>query len=378
MRFWGNHTRGTGEGDVTENRPDVGTSWVGRGVSVLVTVVLAISAAVSVGYRLSIAAGVDDNEALESVLLLPIARQLTAGPSELYGPFGKDNPLVLIHPPLYYRISALGAWILRGPASIRSRRPWRLLGRWPFCRSSGLLVASARLARLDGAPARVGWWAALMIAGSYAFGTFAVAARPDTLGLALQTLGIVLTLSAVCGEARRSGRVLAAYAAFALAFCVKQTLVASAVVSTVLLATAAVRGRLPAKAFERGVIVALAVSISIYGADHLVTNGRTLRAVFITAAEVSRVRPADPGRVEIILFGLAGWSAGLFALFLAAGLAIVASRPGRLRRAFVAAAGTAAAVMMLITICKYNYSSPDLLLLTEGAGGMSLLLVLCG
>ncbi len=377
MRFWGNDTRGTGEGDVTEDRPDVGTSWVGRRVSVLVTVILAISAAISVGYRLSIAASVDDNEALESVLLLPIARQLTAGPSELYGPFGRDNPLVLIHPPLYYRISALGAWILARtgldpiPAAMAAARALAFLS------FLGLLVASARLARLDGAPARVGWWAALMIAGSYAFGTFAIAARPDTLGLALQTLGIVLTLSAVCGEARRSGRVLAAYAAFALAFCVKQSLVASAVVSTVLLATAAVRGRLPAKAFERGVIVALAVTISIYGADYLVTNGRTIQAVFITAAEVSRVRPADQGRVEVILFELAAWSAGLFALFLAAGLAMVASRPGWLRRAFVATAGTAAAVMMLILIWQCQYSPPNQLLLTGGAAGMSLLLVVC-
>ncbi len=39
--------------------------------------------------------------------MLSVARQLVFGPSELYGPFGGSNPLVLIHAPLYYRAAAL-------------------------------------------------------------------------------------------------------------------------------------------------------------------------------------------------------------------------------------------------------------------------------
>ena len=33
---------------------------------------------------------------MESPLILSVARQLVNGPSELYGPFGGGNPLVLI------------------------------------------------------------------------------------------------------------------------------------------------------------------------------------------------------------------------------------------------------------------------------------------
>src|SRR5262249_9657240 len=81
-------------------------------VRALISMALLISAAGTLGYWFVRAVQADDTEALESPLLLSVARQVVAGPWELYGPFGRENPLVLIHAPLYYRIAALLAWPL--------------------------------------------------------------------------------------------------------------------------------------------------------------------------------------------------------------------------------------------------------------------------
>ena len=80
-------------------------SRFGGWVSVWFTVVLAVSAAITVGFWLFTALGEADTESLESPLMLSVARQLMVGPGELYGPFGGRNPLVLIHAPLYYRVA---------------------------------------------------------------------------------------------------------------------------------------------------------------------------------------------------------------------------------------------------------------------------------
>ena len=123
------------------------------------TILPMISAAIMVGFWLMHAAGPEDTEALESPLILSVARQLIVGPGELYGPFGGTNPLVLIHAPLYYRLSAMAAW------------PWARSGVHPVtaARLAGrtlsilglivTLVAASRLARLGGGSRRAGWWA---------------------------------------------------------------------------------------------------------------------------------------------------------------------------------------------------------------------------
>ncbi len=71
-----------------------------------VTALLAFGAAALLFWA-HLALGREDVEALESPLVLPIAAELTAGPWRLYGPYGGDNPLVLIHAPLYYHLAAL-------------------------------------------------------------------------------------------------------------------------------------------------------------------------------------------------------------------------------------------------------------------------------
>ena len=90
----------TNESTSANNRS---TFWVR---AVLVSV-LAGAAAVAIGHWGTLVAGEEDNEASETVLLMPMARQLWAGPAGLYGPYNRFNLLVLIHAPLYYRLAAL-------------------------------------------------------------------------------------------------------------------------------------------------------------------------------------------------------------------------------------------------------------------------------
>src|SRR5262245_19192074 len=66
----------------------------------LLTLLLGLAAGSFLGYHLLIAAGEEDTNHLETPLALATARQVTEGPSVLYGPFSAQRPLVLIHAPL--------------------------------------------------------------------------------------------------------------------------------------------------------------------------------------------------------------------------------------------------------------------------------------
>ena len=81
---------------------------VGAKISAWVTGILLAAAAVAAVFGCSLVFRVEDTEPLESPLMLSVGRQLLRGPGELYGPFGRLNPLVIIHAPLYYRLAALG------------------------------------------------------------------------------------------------------------------------------------------------------------------------------------------------------------------------------------------------------------------------------
>ncbi len=166
--------------------------------------------------------GREDTEVFESPLILSVARQLLYGPWGLYGPYDRHNHLVLIHAPLYYRLAALLAWLLKS-AGLDVISAARLAGRSLSLVGLGLTAWSAyRIARLDGAPARAGWWAACLIASVPVVGLIPFTVRPDMLGVGLQTTGVMLVLAALRSE-RASGRAIAgAYAAFGLAICVKQ------------------------------------------------------------------------------------------------------------------------------------------------------------
>ncbi len=350
-----------------------------RGISAWLTVVLALSALVAVGYRLSIAVGAEDADKFESVLVLPVARQLVEGPSGLYGPFGRNNPLVLIHAPFYYRLAALAAWPLAKSgvdpieASLVAGRGLAFLG------FLVLLAAAAKLARIDGAPARVAWWAVFMIAGANVFGVLAVAVRPDTLGIAFQTIGIVLVLSVLLGEgkSRAAGRIAAAFVAFGLAFCTKQHLVAAAVVSAFLLLGARLRGRLPSGTIERAALLGLAVVALIYGLDMILTKGQTVFTVFLTASKVSQVKPSSWGGVRGIFFDVSLWCLGFSITFLAAALALVASRPGWLRWTFAVMVGIALVITTGVFVSGGPAALTNLPLLISVEFATPLLLMVC-
>ena len=52
----------------------------------------------------------NDTQNLETTLASVAAGQFLLGPSTLYGPYSERNLRVLIHPPLYYRLTGLAAW----------------------------------------------------------------------------------------------------------------------------------------------------------------------------------------------------------------------------------------------------------------------------
>lgn len=321
--------------------PGVMAAWV--------TAVLAAAAALALGYRLALATGPDDTEASESPRVLAVARQVTDGPGGLYGPFGARNPLVLIHAPLYYRLAALLAWPLAG-AGLDPTAAALAAGRGlSFVALLATLYAAGRLARLGGAPRAAGWWAALLIAAAPVLDGLPVTVLPDLLGVALQTTGTLLVLSALDPGHRGRGPILAAGAAFGAAVCVKQTYVVAPAVSAALLVAARARGRLPAGALGPGALLPLAVAAAVYGADGVVTGGRVFEPIFVVAGSLGRLRPANWARAVGLVAEVGIGSLGLVAVWAAAGLAAVCARPGRVRGAVAAVGG----VVLVATLAAF-------------------------
>ncbi len=310
---------------------------IGVGVPAWFTAVLAVTAAATVGYWLVKAMGEADTEALESPLMLSVARQLVVGPGELYGPFGSSNPLVLIHAPLYYRAAGLAAWPM-ARAGLHPVTAARIAGRsLSVLGLMATLAAAYRLARLGGGPRRVGWWAVLLIAGSPMLAGQPFAVRPDMLGVALQTAGVLLVLSAMGGGNGTVRRVVWGYAMFGLAACVKQHLVVGAIVSTILLLACTRGGSVRLGSIVRGLSVCMGIVALEYGVEWLVTGGRIWEAAFVTASAVGRVHPGGSAHLIIGLLGLMDRGIGLIVLLPAVGLIAAGSQPGVGRKVLLAA-----------------------------------------
>ena len=307
----------------------------GATTSAWVTAVLSAAAAVAVVFGAWLAVSPEDTEPLESPLLLSVARQLLRGPWELYGPFGRINPYVLIHAPLYYHAAALAAWPLYRAgldpvwAAMAAGRSLSFL-----CLGWTLAIAY-RIARFDGMLRRVGWWAVVLIAASPVVGSLPYTVRPDMLGVGLQTTGIFLVLTELRSSRPRGIILVAAFAAFGLAACVKQHYVAAPAISTVFLISAWLRGRISFQLVARGLLTGLTIVLAVYGTEELATGGRMSQAVFRAAVAASHVHPADSIRAAIVFFAILGKSGGLIAIMVAAGLANVGSRSGTGRAAFV-------------------------------------------
>ena len=304
-----------------------------------VTAILMVSAACNVGVGAFLACSQEDAEPLETPLLMSVARQLYQSPSELYGPFGRSNPWVLIHAPLYYRVAALTAWPL-ARAGIDPVLAALVAGR--ILSMVGLMVtlaAAFRLARVDGAPPIAGWWTVLLIVATPVLDPQPYSVRPDMIGVALQTTGLLMVLTVLRSKRRRAVTLVAAYAAFALAACVKQHFVMVPAISTVWLLVAWRRDRYASRLIARALLMALAIVLLVYGTEEFATGGRMSPAIFLAAANVGRIHPSDWARVVIVFFAITGRTSGVSLLLSAAGLSLIQSRPG-LVPAVIAAVGT--------------------------------------
>jgi hypothetical protein len=329
-----------------------------------ITAMLSIAAAVAMAFGIWLALGTNDTEPFESPLMLSVARQLERGPWGLYGPFGARNPLVLIHAPLYYHMAAILALPLKS-AGLDSITAARLAGR--ALSLLGLLLtawSALRIARLDGAPARAGWWAECLIASAPVVGVMPFTVRPDMLGVALQTTGVLLILRALGSNRPGALAVVAGFAAFGLAICIKQHFVGGAVVSLILLLGAWRRRRIPLRLIGGGVLTAVGVVAAVFGIEELYTQGMMSKAIFIAAPATVRVHPTNGMRAAIVLSNIMAGSLSLIALLTCAKLALVASH-GRLGQA-VAVVGTliVAVALLMPIVHQLRPSTMDLLVAT--------------
>jgi hypothetical protein len=306
----------------------------GRWITGWVTATLTIAAACATAFGAYLAVSIRDTEAFESPLMLSVARQLIQGPWGLYGPFGRQNPLVLIHAPLYYRLAALLAWPLNA-AGLDPISAARFAGRLLSFVGLGATACSAYgIARLDRGPRRAGWWAVCLIASSPVVGFMPFTVRPDMLGVALQTTGVFLLLKAISSE-RPTGRAIAvAFAAFGLAMCVKQHLVGGPVAGILLLLGAWLRGRMLLRFVLLGALLALVIVAIFVAAEEVATEGRMSQAVFLAAAATARTHPGDWVRAVIVVSAIVLGSTCLIALLATAGLVPIAASqaagPGKL------------------------------------------------
>jgi hypothetical protein len=322
----------------------------GASASAWVTLVLGISAVFAVAFGVMLILGREDNETLESPLMLSVARQLRAGPWELYGPFGAKNPLALIHAPLYYHAAALAAWPVAW-AGLDSIWAARLAGRLlSLAGLAGTALAAFYLARLGGGATRAAWWAACLIATAPVIGVMPYSVRPDMLGVAFQTAGVFLVLRRLNSDDPAVGGLAVAFAAFGVAACIKQHFVVTPVISAALLIVAGPRGRVPGWQVARGVLLTSAIVVVIYGAEELATAGRMSQAVFVAAANTARIHPGDWMRVWIVIAAIVGRSKGLIAILAAAGLAEVAARRGLGGRLLVLVGAAPIFIVVTLTV----------------------------
>jgi hypothetical protein len=351
---------------------------VARWVSAWISVLLAGSAVALVGNWLMRATQADDTEALESPLMLSMARQLVAGPSSLYGPFGGQNPLVLIHAPLYYRLGGLLAWPLFA-GGVDAVTAARVAGRsLSILGLAAVLAAALRLARLDGEGRRAGWWAVLLIASTPVVAGQAFAVRPDLVGVALQTFGVLRVLAVVRQEGSRGG-LLSAYAAFGLAVCVKQHLVAAPLLSTGVLLVAWRHGRVALREIERALLLGAVIVATVYLLEALVTGGRIWQAAFVAASQVGRVHPGGWGHLSNVLVGVLMRSAGLAGVLVGAAVVMVASRSGWLR-VLVGFLGTAviSVVVAALLLHPVVYTNlPGAVAVLGTAGALAIVFPIC-
>jgi hypothetical protein len=230
----------------------------------------------------------DDSDNLETPLAMAAAGQLTAGPETLYGPFSRRNPRVLIHAPLYYRLTGLLAWPLVSP-TMDAISACMIAGRTISVISFlACLAVTYRLARFAGSPKKAGVWAACLAASTWIATPLAVTVRPDMLGVALQTAGLWLVLRAKDRRPVATASLVVGGAAFGLAICVKQHDVVEALVAAYALAATWRRRRDARGAIGRAAAVGIGIVVADYLFENLVTSGMMGQSVFEVPARMAR------------------------------------------------------------------------------------------
>ena len=245
-----------------------GRTWMHRWV----TTALVLSACTMIPW-LCMAFARDDVEASESPWILAVARQLTNGPRELYGPFGGDNPLVLIHAPLYYRAAAVCAWPMTR-AGLSPLHAARVAGRalsvigW-----AATLAGVFCLATFQGAPRIAGWWAVLLTAALPVYGGLPVEVRPEMLGVACQTWGVVLLVGEILRERPRAPIIVLSLIFVALAACVIRQVALTPAVSLFLLASACKNGSVRFRIIPAALLVDAIIILGYYIFEVWLTKG---------------------------------------------------------------------------------------------------------
>jgi hypothetical protein len=327
--------------------------------SILVTLFLLAGAGGLIPW-LAMAFQLEDIDAVESPLILAAAGQFEFGPGHLYGPYGGRYPLVLIHAPLYYRLTALAACPLVY-AGVKPVTAVIVAGR--LLSGLGLiatLAAAFRLARCGGMSARAGCWAALLVAATPVCGGVPFAVRPDFLGIGFQTTGITLVVLALGARPISENRLMIAFGCFAVAVCIKQHFVAAPLVSLIFISAQWVRGRLGEKPIGQCVLLALAIVALDYGAEEWITGGRMSRSVLVAAAHVGAVHPANWPVALNLLLALFWKCVGVILLLGAAGLTMVSARPGAARRGFVVAGTLLIGAVVALTLLQFFQAIPHI------------------
>ena len=162
---------------------------------------------------------------------------------------------------------------------------------------AGLLLAgwsAFRIARLDGAPARAGWWAVCLLASVAGGGRDAIHRPPRHARLSgLQTTGAWLILRALQSSgARRNGR--------RRRICRVRTgdlrqaaLPGGTAGRHGSSALGRLAGRVSGRLAGLGVLTAAAIVAAVYVVEELATGGQMSQAIFVAAMATARVHPAD-------------------------------------------------------------------------------------
>jgi hypothetical protein len=277
-----------------------------RWVRVLVFAALGVCAAVHSFLDLGQAFGPDDTQYQETTLDLVAAGQFLKGPGALYGPFQGGNHRVLVHAPLYYRLTGLVAW----PLVSRGMNPLQgcfVAGRIiSFASFLGCLLALDGLATLDGATRRGGAFAVLLALGSWVIDGYAVTVRPDLLAAMFQLVGALAVLRTLHSDQARSRgwRLGLAALAFALGLCAKQHAMASLFVCMGMLVHRA--GHKPEWKWPlaRACLLGLAVLVGYYTCEDVLTSGHMKQSVFLLASDFRRLEPGDWANVVVIFNGI--------------------------------------------------------------------------